>query len=148
MPESAAGNWLAIDYGKRTIGLAVGHPLTGSARPLPPIRNTSKAHLEANLLEQLRQWRPSAVVVGLPLDHAGNDTDMSRHIRGFANWLAELAPEVRICLHDERLSSEHAAQEFARRRQAGRARRRDAARLDSVAAAKILESWMSHQGHD
>lgn len=148
MPEPAVSNWLAIDYGKRIIGLAVGHPLTGSARPLPPIRNISKAHLEVSLLDQIRQWRPSAVVVGLPLDPAGNDTEMSRHIRKFANWLAELAPEIRICLHDERLSSERAAQEFARRRQAGRARRRDAARLDSMAAAKILESWMSHQGHD
>ncbi len=148
MPDHSAGNWLAIDYGKRTIGLAVGHPLTGSARPLAPVRNTSEAHLEASLLEQIRQWRPDAIVIGLPLDSAGDDTVMSRHIRRFANWLSERVPDIRICLHDERLSSEHAARDFAGRRQAGRARRRDAAKLDSMAAAKILESWMSQQGHD
>ncbi len=148
MPDCRAGNWLAIDYGTRTIGVAVGHPLTGSARPLPPIRNTSKAHLHESLDTLIKQWQPGAIVVGLPLDRGGAETDMSRRIRRFANWLTMLAPDTHICLHDERLSSEHAASEFAGRRQAGRARKRDAARLDSMAAAKILESWMSEQGND
>jgi len=148
MPEPSAGNWLAIDYGERTIGVAVGHPLTGSAQPLAPIRNTSKTHLEQALRSLIKQWQPGAIIVGLPLDHSGQETSMSRRIRGFANWLAGLTPDTRIHLQDERLSSEHAAREFASRRRAGRARQRDAARLDSVAAAKILESWMSEQGND
>lgn len=146
MPERADGNWLAIDYGERTIGLAVAHPLTGSARPLEPVRNTSVDGVDKALCEQIRQWRPTCIVIGLPLNGDGNDTAMSRKVRTFAVRLAGLAPGVAVSLHDERLSSEAAATEFAQRRGQGRARRRDAARLDSLAAALILDSWMREHG--
>ncbi len=146
MPESADGNWLAIDFGERTIGLAVAHPLTGSARPLDPVRNTSLEGVDQALVDQIRQWRPVEIVIGLPLDGEGNDTGMSRRIRQFAARIAELAPDVPVSLHDERLSSAAAANEFAHRRSQGRARRRDAARLDSLAAAQILDSWMREHG--
>lgn len=147
MPEPAASNLLAIDYGERTIGVAVANSLIAAARPLAPLSNGSRAQLAAAISRLISDWRPATIVIGLPLDSHGEDTDMSRRIRRFAAWLAELAPTASIRLHDERLSSEHAAREFASRRQSGRARRRDAARLDSVAAALILDSWMSEHPH-
>jgi putative Holliday junction resolvase len=145
MPDS--GNWLGIDYGERTLGLAIAHPLTGSARPLPPLANTGRESLGPLLRSVFDQWRPAAVVIGLPLKADGTDTPMSRRIRKLAQWFGELAPGARIDLHDERLTSESAARRFAERRRTGRARRRDAASLDSMAAVLILESWMSQQGH-
>jgi putative holliday junction resolvase len=146
MPDSRSGNWLGIDYGERLIGIAVAHPLTGSPRPIEPIRNTSPVALEQALGRLLKDWRPVRIVVGLPLNAAGEDTPMSRKIRKFADWLATQAPDAQVLLHDERMSSEAAAREFAHRREQGRARRRDAARLDSMAAALILESWMTEHG--
>lgn len=146
MPDSRSGNWLAIDYGERLVGIAVAHPLTGSARPIEPIRNTSPTGLEQALGQLLREWQPVRIIVGLPLGSAGEDTPMSLKIRKFAGRLADLAPKVEIVLHDERMSSEAAARVFAERRKQGRARRRDAARLDSMAAALILESWMTEHG--
>lgn len=144
MPE--AGALLAIDYGKRTTGLALGHRLTGSARPLEPIRYRQPDALLQQIGEVVRQWQPERIVVGLPLGQDGEETAMSRDIRRFAQRLGELAPRCPIELHDERMSSQHAAERFAQRRSAGQARRRDAARMDSMAAAVILESWMSHHG--
>jgi putative holliday junction resolvase len=146
MPDQAAGTWLAIDFGERTIGLAVAHPLTGSARPLAPILNRNQAGLEQAMRSVLKQWQPVTIVLGLPLDGQGTDTDMSRKVRRFATWLEALAGVTPIVFQDERLSSEAASSEFARRRSQGRARRRDAARMDSIAAAQILESWMTEQG--
>lgn len=144
MPESGA--LLAIDYGTRTAGLAIGHRLTGSARPLEPIRYRSQESLMAELAAVIRQWQPERIVVGLPLNGEGEETSMSRQIRRFAERLAEMVPERNVELHDERMSSEQAARAFAERRGQGRARRRDAERLDSMAAAVILESWMSNHG--
>lgn len=146
MPDS--GNWLGLDYGERKVGLAVAHPLTGSARPLQPLSNRGREALASALNQTLSEWRPAAIVIGLPLGADGAETRMSLRVRDIARWVGELAPETRIDLHDERLTSESAARHFAQRRQAGRARRRDAARLDSMAAVLILESWMSEQGHD
>ncbi len=140
MPEH--GTLLAIDYGTRTTGLAVGHRLTGSARPLEPVRYRQPAGLLQALGGVIRQWQPDCIIVGLPLAGDGSETPMSRQVRQFVQSLAETIPECDIRLHDERMSSEQAARGFAERRSQGRARRRDAERLDSMAAAVILESWM------
>ncbi len=140
MPER--GTLLAIDYGTRKTGLAVGHRLTASARPLEPIRYRQPGGLLQALDGVIRQWQPDCIIVGLPLAGDGSETPMSRQVRQFARSLAETVPECDIRLHDERMSSEQAARGFAERRRQGRARRRDAERLDSMAAAVILESWM------
>ncbi len=148
MPEGAgSGNWLGIDFGKRKLGLAVAHPLTGSARPLETLRYSEVTQLEAGLLRVIKEWRPAIIVVGLPLDGEGRDTDMSRRVRAFIERLASLAPMAEIRLHDERLTSHAAAGAFAERREQGRARRRDAAHLDSLAAALILDSWIAEHDH-
>ncbi|MFW5815681.1 MAG: Holliday junction resolvase RuvX [Wenzhouxiangella sp.] len=144
MPEPGA--LLAIDFGTRTAGLAIGHRLTGSARPLEPIRYRRPESLMSALAAVIGQWQPERIVVGLPLDSHGEETPMSRRIRRFAASLAEIAPDRPVELQNERMSSEQAARGFAERRSQGRARRRDAGRMDSMAAAVILEAWMSAHG--
>ncbi len=145
MPDG--GSLLAIDYGTRKVGLAVGHRLTGSAQPLAPIRYRQPEALMSALTELVQRWRPARIIVGLPLSADGHETDMSRQVRAFADQLALRVPALAIHLHDERMSSQEAARHFASRREQGRARQRDAARLDSMAAALILESWMSEHRH-
>lgn len=140
MPE--AGALLGIDFGQRTVGLAVGHRLTGSARPLDPIRYRDTESLMTDLARVVGQWRPSLIVVGLPLAGDGSESDMSRRVRDFASRLSQQHPGLDIRYQDERLTSQGAAERHASRRQQGRAKRSDAKRLDSVAAGLILESWM------
>ena len=48
-----------------------------------------------------------------------------------------------VVLVDERTSSVEASQRFAQDRAEGRKRRRDAAALDAVAAAVIIERWLA-----
>lgn len=140
----AGGTVLGIDYGKRRIGLATGHPLTGSARPLATIRHTGDPYPELDRV--LDQWRPDRLIIGLPLGADGNESEMSREVREFAQGLRSRRPELTVEFHDERLTSAAADAEFAGERKAGRARRRDARNLDSRAAALILESWLAEHG--
>lgn len=135
---------LGIDYGRRRIGLATGHPLTGRARPLPTLTHSGAPF--DRLDSVVREWRPGRVIIGLPLAADGGESDMSRTVREFAAELARRHPNVAVELHDERLTSSSAAGEFAEARRAGRARRRAARNLDGVAAALILESWMVEHG--
>lgn len=137
------GAYLAIDYGKAKTGLAVGHPLTGSAQPLEPLKAKTDAALVAALAPVIKAWQPAVVVLGLPLGPDGHDTVMSQAVRAFAASLALEYPNLNIVFHDERMTSMAAASAHAERRQAGRARAKDAAKLDSMAASLILESWMS-----
>ena len=57
---------LAFDFGTKSIGVAVGQQLTGTARPL----NAPKAQDGVPNWEQierlLKEWQPDRVIVGLP----------------------------------------------------------------------------------
>lgn len=144
MPEGTAGLVLGIDFGLRRIGVASGNPLTGTARPLATVHHRGNPWLELDRL--IREWRPGRIVIGLPLAADGSETDTSRAVRVFAEQLQLRHPEIALSFHDERYSSLAAGQRFAEARQAGQARRKDAARLDSVAAAMIVESWLAKHG--
>jgi len=142
MPESgAAALVLGIDFGERRMGLASGNTLTGTARPLPTLHYRGDPF--APLEQVLNEWRPGQVVVGLPLARDGSDSHFTRTVRDFAERLSERHPDLDVRLHDERYSSRHAERQFAEARRAGRARRRDARNLDSLAAAIIVESWLA-----
>ncbi|MFO7763947.1 MAG: Holliday junction resolvase RuvX [Wenzhouxiangellaceae bacterium] len=137
---------LGIDFGARRIGLATGNSVTGTARPLTTIRHDGKPL--ADIEEVVREWNPDRIVIGLPLAADGSETDMSRAARRFAADVQARFGEVAVEFQDERYSSRMADSQFARARREGRARRRDARNLDSVAAAIIVESWLAAKAPD
>lgn len=145
MPEAGAGDAgcaLGFDYGTRLIGVAVGSRLGSGARALATIDNGDWAGLDALVAE----WRPARLVVGLPLALDGGEQKMSRAAREFARML-ERRYALGVDLVDERHTSGEAARRFAERRAQGSARRKDAARIDALAAAVILDDWLaSHAG--
>jgi len=147
MPDFRAA-LLGVDFGQRTTGFAIGHRMTGTARPLSPVNHKNVDTLLKQVEKLLAEWAPAAVVVGLPLAMDGSETDMSRRARDFATRLKRRFPDVDVFLHDERLTSDAAAQRHAQRRQQGRSSRRDDQRLDSLAAGLILESWMASHPAD
>jgi putative Holliday junction resolvase len=135
---------LGFDVGTRLIGVAIGNALTAAARPLDVIKVRQDQPDWTALDDLVHQWQPAALVVGLPLTRAGGEQPMTRRSRHFAAILGERSG-LPVHLHDERHSSQEAARRFATARAAGTRRRRDAALLDALAAAVILESWLA--GH-
>ena len=133
---------LGFDYGARRIGVAVGNRLSG-ARALEVIGNGTQGPDFVRIAALLREWRPQALLVGLPLTMAGEEQRNSQAARAFA---AELSQRYGLPTHlvDERLSSHEAAQRFAVRRASGQAKRKHAADLDAVAAEIIIENWFTH----
>lgn len=142
MPESAApqGTLLAFDFGLRRIGVAVGQTHTQTANPLETLAN--KGDQAWHRIQALvKEWRPVAVVVGLPLDEEGLATEMSRKARSFANKLSSRTG-LQVYFQDERLTSRAADEAFVAMRATGARRRRDAALKDAFAAKIILENWL------
>lgn len=140
IPDSPPASLLGFDFGMRRIGVAVGQSATRSASPLAMIDHAAAPDWPA-IAALVREWRPAAFVVGLPLDGDGAETDMSQRARGFARELETRFGRPAYFM-DERLSSSAARSEFSRRRAAGQARRKDAARLDALAASLILDDWL------
>ena len=145
MPETPAGppegTYLGFDFGLRRIGVASGQTATRTANPLAVVAHGDAPDWAA--IERLiREWRPVGVVVGLPLDATGEETDMSRRARAFADQLGQRYG-VPVHYNDERLTSQAAGDLFADLRASGRARRKDAGRLDAMAAGIILQNWLN-----
>ena len=89
----------------------------------------------------IAEWRPSALVVGLPLRLDGGEQAMSRAARAFADALGQRY-RLDVQLVDERLTSNEAARRFAGQRAAGTAKRKHANGIDAIAAEVILENWL------
>ncbi|MBS0557899.1 MAG: Holliday junction resolvase RuvX [Proteobacteria bacterium] len=136
---------LGFDYGARRIGVAVGNALTGSARALEVIANGAPGPDWTRVAGLVREWRPQALLVGLPLTMAGEEQSNSAAARAFAAQLGERC-KLTATLVDERLSSVEAAQRFAQRRAGGAAKRKHAQALDSIAAEVIVEQWLRDSG--
>jgi putative Holliday junction resolvase len=136
------GTVLGFDVGARRIGVAVGSAFGHGARALAVI----DVHGEATdwpAIDRLQQeWRPDGFVVGDPMTLDGGDQPIRQRAHAFAREL-QLRYRIPVVLMDERASSIEAAQRFAVDRASGRKRRRDAAALDAVAAAVIVERWLA-----
>ena len=148
MPETPApsGYLLAFDFGRKRIGVAVGQTLTGQARPLTTLA-AARGPDWPGLERVVAEWRPALLVVGLPLDADGGETDMSKAARAFGAELARRTG-VEVAWMDERLSSHQAEGRFADLRAAGALRRKDSDRVDALAAQIILENWLQSRPDD
>lgn len=136
-PVCRKGSVLAFDFGLKRIGVAVGEWETRCAHPLDAIAEEANARRFAHIDALVAEWRPTELVVGLPLTLEGEEHELTRRCRRFANQLhGRLRLPVRLV--DERLTS---AEAETRLKEAGvhGARRRQV--VDSLAAQRILDDY-------
>ncbi len=135
---------LGLDVGGRRIGVAVNEGRL--AVPLTIIEHTNRAADIERILALAATERVTAIVVGLPLSMSGADSEQTRLTRKFAADL-EAATELPVIWQDERLSTASVAGAAGRampprRRGAKATRRSTKPRIDDLAAAVILQSYI------
>lgn len=129
---------LAFDYGTKRIGIAVTDPLQIIATGLDTIH-------PKDIVEYLKNYlaRESVelFVVGEPLQMNGTPSQSTPHIKGFITILKKHFPEIPVERIDERFTSKMASAVVA---QSGfkRSDRRDKARLDTISATIILQTYL------
>ncbi|MDO8302155.1 MAG: 6-phosphogluconolactonase [Sedimentisphaerales bacterium] len=128
--------YLAIDYGGKRTGLALCDRDETLASPVVVIENP--AQCIPKILEVVKNEQVETIVLGLPLNMDDSEGPTARAVRTFAKDLAERI-DIPIIFHDERLSSFEAEQKFVG---AGLTRKKKKKRLDAVAAAAILQSFL------
>ena len=136
------GTVLGFDVGMRRIGVAVGSAFGTGARALAVVDVHANGPDWSEIDRLRKEWRPDGLVVGDPMTLDGGDQPIRLRAHAFARELAARYG-VPVVLVDERASSIEAAQRFAADRAQGRRRRRDAAALDAIAAAVIVERWLA-----
>ena len=125
---------LGFDYGEKRIGIAVGQGTTRTATALCTLNAREGMPDWERISALVDEWRPAALVIGLPRHADGNDSATTRAARAFAQQL-EGRYRLPVHLMDERLSSQAAAalQQEDHQGKAG---------LDAIAARIILQDWL------
>lgn len=132
--------YLGFDFGYRRIGVAIGQAVTLSARPLPTLLAKEGIPDWNQIKKVIDQWKPQALIVGLPTHLDDSEQYTTPAARNFAN---ELKQRFALPVHlvDERLTTVEArAQLFAE----GGYRKIQGTQVDSIAACLILEQWLQH----
>ncbi len=130
---------LGFDFGTRNIGVASGQVITRTATALPSLKARDGIPDWQQIEALIDEWRPDAIVVGIPLNMDGTESEMSRRARKFGNrlhgrWGLPFYPA------DERLTS-FEAKEWAGR--LGHKGHYGANPVDAMAAQIILETWLN-----
>ena len=140
MRETAPKRVLAIDYGRRRMGLALSDELGITARPLTTLVRTNRPNDLRRLRHLCRERGVAQVVVGYPLHLSGEAGRIAQEVARFATRL-EKELGIPVDLQDERLTSWEAEQ-MAFETKPSRAKRGP---LDHLAAALVLREYLERR---
>jgi len=132
---------LAIDYGLRNMGVAVGNTLSRTAQPLAIIKAQDGVPDWDALTTLIEEWQPQRVVVGHPLNMDGSESDIGQRVVKFTRQIEGRYQRI-VTLVDERLSSREAK---AAALASGHNGDFSARPIDDEAAAIILATWLNEQ---
>jgi len=129
---------LAIDYGRKKVGLAATDPYQIIANGLGSV----PAHTILKYLKKyMEEEEVETIVVGHPKQLNNTDSESMVYIKPFLEKLKVLFPDINIEMMDERFTSKIAFQTMI---DAGlkKKARRNKELVDSISATIILQSWM------
>lgn len=138
--RAQTGRVLALDLGTKRVGVAVSDELRLTVRTLPALARSSWKRLLSDLKELRQSFDVQTIVIGLPLRLDGVEGDAAVEARRTARKV-KLSLDVEVYMQDERLTS-RAVED--RLREAGLNQKQISARIDSEAAALILEDYLAH----
>lgn len=134
-----AGRVMAVDWGEARIGVALSDPTRTLATPHVTIEDKDKRRQIERVAALVEATEATLVLVGLPLHVDGRETTTTKPATKFAEKLARYVT-VPVVMVDERWTSLEAE---ARLSEAGRRPgRADKGRVDSAAAAVLLQAWL------
>ncbi len=132
------GRLLAIDYGKKRTGIAVSDPLQLIAQGLTTVETP---RLMKFLDDYLAHEEVECIIVGMPRQMNGLESENMQRIRPFVNRLRHNHPDLTVDYYDERFTSVLAHRTMLESG-IGKMARRDKALVDKISATIILEDYM------
>lgn len=145
MPERPAlSTVMGFDFGTKVIGVAIGQAVTrtASALALLPAKDGIPDWQQVEKL--VKEWQPDGFVVGIPLNMDGTETELAPRARKFGNRLSGrygkpwYPADERLSTREawETMESNHSQHHRGQRISGDR-------RVDAVAAALVLTSWLN-----
>ena len=146
-----SGKLLALDLGMKHVGVAVSDELQFTVRPVCVLERKGWKKFLKQIVAFLAEFDAVGLVLGLPYNTDGTESEMSREARRLARNFS-LSVDVPVFLHDERLTSYEAKGYLTK---LGLSEKKIWERVDSEAAAIILSDFLQwrneklkHDGQD
>jgi putative Holliday junction resolvase len=139
VPGARLKRILAIDYGRKRIGLACSDEMGLTAQPFGTLLRTNRRNDIRRLREICRERAVGQIIVGHPLHMTGEAGEMAQEASRFAARL-EKDLGIGVVLFDERLTSWEAEQLMA---DSGSKSKRKRKYVDDVAAAVLLRDYLN-----
>ena len=131
--------YLAIDHGQKRTGLAVSDASETLVSPYSVIETQKEDELLKRVIAVIDDEKIDVIVLGLPFNMDGTEGPRAKKVRAFGESLLERI-SIPILFHDERLSS-FAAEQLVIGLELTRKKKKK--RLDAIAAAEILKSFLN-----
>lgn len=141
--EPPAGRVMALDLGEKRIGVALSDENRLLARGYRVLKRSSRLADFEKIQRIVDEQRVTLLIVGLPIPLSGEEGSKAAWVRDYAGQLADRLP-IKVKLWDESLSTVDAEASLRARGKRGKEQRE---RIDAVAAAFILQSYLDAQGY-
>ena len=135
------GRILALDPGRRRIGLAVSDPLGITAQGLPTLERVNKRTDLAALRRLAEEYDAQVLLVGHPLHLSGQAGTQAAEAAAFAGEV-ERATGRPVRLWDERLTTAEAQRVL---RASGLSQQKRGRAVDRLAAVLLLQNYLDHE---
>ena len=137
---NTAQTLLGLDFGDKTIGIAVSDKSLTIATPIKTIRRKSISKDLIELFDLIEVYNVGGLIVGLPLSLNGKENIRTEKVRKFVNAI-ELQKNIKIMLYDERFSSDVIFKELRKNHNSISKIKK---KLDQQAAAYILQGFLDN----
>ena len=135
---NTAQTLLGLDFGDKTIGIAVSDKSLTIATPIKTIRRKSISKDLIELFDLIEVYNVGGLIVGLPLSLNGKENMRTEQVRKFVKAI-ELQKNIKIMLYDERFSSDVIFKELRKNHNSISKIKK---KLDQQAAAYILQGFL------
>ena len=135
---NTAQTLLGLDFGDKTIGIAVSDKSLTIASPIKTIKRKSISKDLIELFDLIEVYNVGGLIVGLPLSLNGKENIRTEKVRKFVKAI-ELQKNIKIMLYDERFSSDVIFKELRKNHNSISKIKK---KLDQQAAAYILQGFL------
>ncbi|HLU85102.1 MAG TPA: Holliday junction resolvase RuvX [Vicingaceae bacterium] len=134
---------IALDYGKKRVGVAVTDDLQIVASGLTtlPVKDIIEF-----LEDYINKYEVSVIVIGLAVDLKNNLSESAKYIEPFVNRIRKMFPTINIERVDERFTSKMAFQTMIDGGLKKKARQNKEL-IDKISATIILQSYLEQQNN-
>lgn len=139
---------LGLDYGEKTIGVAVSDGFGWTAQALEVIKRSNSTEYKKSI-SRIAQWveeyEVNTIVLGYPKNMDNTEGERCQKTKVFQKQLQQAFPNVTVVLWDERMSTIAAERSLL---EADMSRKKRKSIIDKMAAVHILQGYLDKKQNE